>query len=218
MTQRRPAFGSGIPWLVRRAAARLLAYLDPVERRFMSVRGRIDAVEGLLAPGQERWLFRTAHALRDGAVIVEIGAYKGRSTTALAFACEGTRKRIYSVDTFDGNESDFSGPGRRAFFETWQNNLKRNGLDDYATPIVGDSRQVGKGWDRHIDMLFIDASHAYEDVRADFENFFPWVVSGGIFALHDVFSHEGPTRVWTESKHLLRAHGQLGNLAYGRKV
>lgn len=36
--------------------------------------------------------------------MVELACNKGKSTVAMAFACVGTRKHIYSIDTYEGNE------------------------------------------------------------------------------------------------------------------
>lgn len=41
-----------------------------------------------------------------------------------------------------------------------------------------------------IDLLFIDADHTYEGVRADYEMYAPLVGSGGLIAFHDIV--EGP--------------------------
>lgn len=45
--------------------------------------------------------------------------------------------------------------------------------------------------DNTIDLLHIDGSHLYEDVKIDFELFYPKVKKGGIILMHDVISHEG---------------------------
>lgn len=50
-------------------------------------------------------------------------------------------------------------------------------------------RVLGK---RKIDFLFIDGDHTYESVKADFENFGPFVKPNGIVAFHDIVP--GPPR------------------------
>lgn len=187
--------------------------------RFEKVKERIDAVEGLLVPGQERWLFEAARALPDGATILEIGGYKGRSTCSLAFGCVGTGKHVFTIDTFRGNETDFTGEGRTDFFNEWRNNIKRNGLVGYVTPLIGFSSEVAKTWSRSIHLLFIDGSHQYADVLIDFNNFYPYVVPDGIIALHDVEAgRPGPLKVWNEqAKRRLVDIGACSTLAFGRK-
>lgn len=167
---------------------------------FEKVQGRIYEVDGLLVPGQERWLFEATKSLPDDATIVEIGGYKGRSTCCFAFACVGTRKHVFTIDTFDGNTTDFSGDDLRHFFNVWHTNLKRNKLLEHVTPLIGLSQEVAKAWSGPIHLLFIDGSHQYEDVLVDFNAFYPHVVPGGIVALHDVEpKHADCLRVWHES-------------------
>ena len=68
-------------------------------------------------------------------------------------------------------------------------------------------------------MLFIDGSHQYEDVIADFNNFYPFVVPNGIIGIHDVIPNwVGVTKAWNEYiKDRLLDTGAISSLAYGRK-
>lgn len=192
---------------------------SPRGTRFKDVESKIALIEGLLVPGQEKWLFDSARGLKDRATIVEIGGYKGKSTTCFAFGCLGTNKHIYTIDTFNGNEVDFDVVNRVSFLNDWQENLKKNALLDYVTPLVGFSCEVAGTWSLPIDLLFIDGSHVYEDAFADFDNFYPHVVPGGIIAMHDVEpNHPDCQRVWDErAVHNLVEIGHLSTLAFGRK-
>lgn len=67
----------------------------------------VDEIEGLLVIGQERFLFDMVRGLPEDAVIVEIGSYLGKSTVCMGLACKGTGRRIYAIDTWDGNDKDF---------------------------------------------------------------------------------------------------------------
>lgn len=178
---------------------------------------QIETIEGLLdSPAQERWLFRAARGLPEDSVIVEIGSFKGRSTSCLAFACAETGKRVFAIDTFDGNDVDFP---QRAFLGDFLRTLEERGLCQYVTPVLGRSAEVASHWERPIHLLFIDGSHLFEDVVADFEGFFPHVVPGGIVGLHDVIpTWPGPLRAWEEVvRPLLVATGACSSLAFGRK-
>jgi predicted O-methyltransferase YrrM len=194
-----------------------LKLVSPAERAFQRSWPLIDSVEGfLVSPAQERWLFKTAWSLPDGATIVEIGSYKGRSTCCMALACRGTAKRIFAIDTFEGNDSDFQYSG---FFPEFQANLERCGVSRYVKPVRGWSSEVAREWRPNINMLFIDGSHQYEDVLADFENFLPFVVPGGVIALHDIANAwPGPTRAWKAvvKRRLVRT-GECKTLGYGQK-
>ena len=60
---------------------------------------------------------------------------------------------------------------------------------------------MANDWNQSIDVLFIDGSHEYNDVKADFEAFYPKVKKGGIIAFHDIKGMwQGVTRFWNEIK------------------
>ena len=204
--------------LYRSCGRWLYEHISPTGRAFANVWPQIDSIKGLLVPGQENWLFGAARRLPDRAVIVEIGSYVGRSTCCLAYGCVGTRKHVYAIDTFNGNDADFF---ERDFFGEFTNNIERCSLAEYVTPLIGTSGEVAGNWDRPVSLLFIDGSHVYEDVLADFRSFFPWVVPDGIVALHDVGDgrgHPGPFRAWHQHiKSQLRDLGTCGTLAFGTK-
>jgi methyltransferase family protein len=209
------------PPLPRRMRLKLKRiYLDltgpRLEREWRRAWSLCDRVDGWLMEGQERWLFEAAYYLPSAANIVEIGSFKGRSTCFLASGCRGTKKRVFAIDTFDGNDCDF---GYRNFFGEFSKNLQSCGLSDYVEPLVGISAEVAKTWNKPIHLLFIDGSHRYEDISSDFEGFFPHVVPGGVIALHDVIEGwPGPLRAWHEiAKHRLVDVGYCQSLAYGRK-
>ncbi|MEQ8361377.1 MAG: class I SAM-dependent methyltransferase [Cyclobacteriaceae bacterium] len=192
---------------------------DPLEKEFNQVFPLINTVEGFLkSPQQERWFFRTAKKAPEKAVIVEIGSFKGRSTVSFGFGVAGSQKHIYAIDLFEGDGADY---GDGDFQNIFQNNIDRCGLGDYVTPIREFSTKVAQTWDRPIDILFIDGSHEYEDVKADFLAFHPFVKKNGIIAFHDIKGKwDGVIRFWTEVQQdgYLTDIGQVSSLGYGRKV
>jgi len=208
---------------VKRSCAALLGRLPGL--RWEKIKSRIDPIEGFLVPGQDRWLFEAARSLADGTVMLEIGAFKGRSTCCLAYGCLGTRKHVWSIDTFCGNDTDFVKRGSTGqvmatgFFHEWFAHVRSCGLQQYVTALKGLSRDFYATWSRPIGFLFIDGSHEYQDVLADFESFYPHVAQGGIVALHDVTRDTpGPYRVWHEhARHKLRDTGVCSTIAYGCK-
>jgi predicted O-methyltransferase YrrM len=165
--------------------------------------------------GEGKWLFESARRLPPNANIVEIGSFEGRSTCCLAAACRGTEKRVFAIDTFDGG-SDLP---RCNSFPAFSKNLKRCGLESYVEPIKCLSTQVAKTWNKPIHLLFVDGSHYYEEVLADFSGFFPRVVGGGIVAFHDVDETKpGVLRAWNEFfKNQLTEVGHCERVGYGRK-
>ena len=175
----------------------IISRFDPLERDFEKIYPQISTVPGFLkSPHQERWFFTTAKRAPQDAVIVEIGSFKGRSTVSFGYGCIGTEKHVYAIDLFEG-DSQFYGSGD--FQEMFSENIKKCQLEKYVTAVKGDSRLISKKWNMPIDILFIDGSHEYEDVKADFYSFYPFVKKGGWIALHDIKGMwPGVTRFWKE--------------------
>jgi predicted O-methyltransferase YrrM len=193
--------------------------LDQDEKDFSAVYPSIDKVEGFLkSPHQEKWFYKSARQAPDRAVIVEIGSFKGRSTVSFGYGCEGTEKHIYAIDLFEGDGKDY---GQGEFQKIFQSNVDRCGLTQYVTAIKKHSLEVAKAWDKPIDILFIDGSHEYEDVKADFDAFYPFVKKNGIIAFHDIKGKwDGVIRFWAEVQkaNYLTEVGQVSSLGFGRKL
>jgi predicted O-methyltransferase YrrM len=96
--------------------------------------------------------------------------------------------------------------------------LQRCGLSKYVTSVDGRSSEIAKTWRKPIDRLFIDGSHDYEDVLADFQSFSPCVKPGGVVAFHDVIdTWPGVLKVWTDvASVVLRETSFCATLAFGR--
>lgn len=58
------------------------------------------------------------------------------------------------------------------------------------------SFNIAEGWIRPFDYLFIDASHIYQDVKMDFEDWFKLLLPGGLVSLHDSAAHRGGPYHW----------------------
>ncbi|MFZ4855144.1 MAG: class I SAM-dependent methyltransferase [Desulfuromonadaceae bacterium] len=194
----------------------------PQYEHFEEIEVQVASVDGLLRDGQERFLFETVKRLPQDATIVEIGAFMGKSTLCMGFACLGTRRKIYSVDTWNGNNADFF---INDFYINWATNVINAGLEGHAFPLVGNSRVIMPLWEtiskgKKIDMLLIDGSHVYNDVLADFYNSFNHVKDNGLVFLHDITDDgwQGPDRVWKElASNLLVDQVFLSTLGGGRK-
>jgi hypothetical protein len=194
-----------------------LAEKGPISR-FNDIREKVEAIKGYMMEGQEEALFLLAKSLPDHAVIVEIGSFQGRSAVSMGYAIRGTKKRIYAIDTFQGNVGDFQVSKKGQYVEGFLGNVSRNDLWPWIFPLRGLSHEVGRRWGTPIDFIFIDGSHAYEDVKLDYELFAPFVKTGGLIAFHDVVeSWPGPLRLWNEIKGDLSHTGNVHSLYWGRK-
>lgn len=193
---------------------------EKVYATYAEAKPLVETVSGWLLEGQEEFLFNMAKAVPEGGHILEMGADRGRSTAAIALACSGSDKRIFSIDTFCGNDGIMG--KTHDFQHEWHANLARLGVDKHCEPLKGFTFEVIPTWSGRpmLDFVFIDASHEYIDVLKDFKLIYPYVKPGGRIAFHDVEPNwPGPWRVWLErAVPLLAEHKQVATLACGRKV
>ncbi len=71
-----------------------------------------------------------------------------------------------------------------ARFATGKQEIVSVSGDSRATGTMGRVRAALRG--KHLDLLFIDGDHAYDGVKADFQNYSPLVRAGGLAAFHDI--------------------------------
>jgi hypothetical protein len=111
--------------------------------------------------------------------VVEIGSWKGRSTKELLENCKGT---VYAVDTWEGSKEDISGmiAKEQDIFSEFMKNV-----GDYSNLKIlkGKSVDIAEKFEGSVDMVFIDADHSYEAVKADIEAWLPKCKK--IFCGHD---------------------------------
>ncbi len=159
---------------------------------------------------------RAKQLARTGGPVLglEVGSWTGGSARVLAPQFD----RLYCVDHFLGNVEDRLGTlalhyGPRRIFEAFCSNMGDN-LFRRVFPCVGQSHTWAKVWPATLplDFVFIDASHGYDDVKADVLGWRPHLREGGLLVLHDAGVFEGVDRVLEE---LLPHHRRAGRtLAY----
>lgn len=127
----------------------------------------------------------------DGDKFLEVGCFMGKSTAYLQQKIKESGKdiRVYVIDIFEAecaHHNDLireNGKGS-SLLDIFIKNMKDLDLDPYT--IRGRSDVMcHKLEDNYFQMIFIDAAHDYESVKADLNNFYPKLKSGGIFAGHD---------------------------------
>ena len=167
-----------------------------LEQEAERARQRAAAVDGWLSDAQGRALFEAAASATGRGAIVEIGSWKGRSTTWLASGARLAGLRVHAVDPHRGSRED---PAADTLTE-FRANLAQSGLSDVVEPLVMTSEEASARVDGPIELLFIDGDHSYEGVRRDAELWLPRVMDGGTVMLHDVATaaYNGPRRVVRE--------------------
>lgn len=154
-------------------------------------------VHGMLTDGEVDFLYRLGQMNHCPGVIVEIGSFKGKSTIALARGAAAAHEaKVYAIDPhriqpeegyLDDTETEFLA------------NIKTAGIENQVVPMIMTSEAAAKGWDKPVRLLWIDGNHRYEPSKLDFTLWEPYVVDGGIIAMHDTIRKKGPKRVLWEN-------------------
>lgn len=136
---------------------------------------------------------RIVKSIPEGGHIVEVGAWKGSSTSYLAVEAQHKKMRIDVVDTWVGSEEhkEMNEITENYLFEIFIDNMRP--LINLINPIRTDSVSASKMYsDESINAVFIDADHGYESVKKDILAWMPKVKTGGILAGHDyIRTHSG---------------------------
>ena len=120
-------------------------------------------------------------------IVADVGSWTGMSTSIMAK--KDVVEKVYAIDWFKGlNEGDMKFSG--SFFDIksiLKENLRVNGFDKKVEIIDNISVEAAKQFeDFSLDMVFIDANHAFEYVTADLHAWYGKVKQGGIICGHDV--------------------------------
>jgi predicted O-methyltransferase YrrM len=164
------------------------------------------SIDGWLSVDEAIALFELARGLpAPDALVVEIGCWQGKSSICLARGlADRPAARLVCIDPFDASGDAESadgyadrarglGPLRQAF----EQNLADAGVRHVVDVRPGLSHRLAAGFERGIDLLFLDGDHSPEAVRRDFLDWAPKVRPGGFLAMHDVVHdvHRGPREV-----------------------
>lgn len=171
----------------------------------------IENTIGLCDPIEGEWLAERASEVPQHEAIVEIGSHTGQSTLWMASGSRhGNRARIWAVDPWpDPGYADGDDPFEMktgdAVYERFLLNIRGEtqevpnvSYEDLVLPMRMTSKQAETRWrygPTPIGLLFIDAIHTYEGVKADVELWAPYVAVGGWMALNDYYQDSERTRM-----------------------
>lgn len=131
---------------------------------------------------------------KDGDIFVEVGSWKGRSTSCLAVEIANSKKDIafYAIDTWEGSIEHKENSEKESLptlYETFLRNMKP--VENYYFPLKLTSTDASKKFkDSSLAFVFLDASHEYEDVKRDIMDWLPKIKPGGILAGHDYYPED----------------------------
>ncbi|MGH9083257.1 MAG: class I SAM-dependent methyltransferase, partial [Acidimicrobiales bacterium] len=115
-----------------------------------------------------------------GGVLIEIGAWCGKSTLYLGAAAEATGGVLFSVDHHHGSEENQAGwayhepdlvdrvDGRLDTLPHWRRAVAVAGLEAVVVGVVGDSPTVAHHWATPLALCFIDGGHGEAPAWADY--------------------------------------------------
>jgi predicted O-methyltransferase YrrM len=171
------------------------------------------AAKGFMPEDEGAFLHSTALAhLGDGPAL-EIGTYCGKSAIWLGAAARATGSTVFTLDHHRGSEENQAGweyhdaslvdeeSGLMDTLPVFRRTVARAGLEDDVVAVIGRSTTVARHWRTPVALLFIDGGHAEEHAQNDYAGFAPWVQTGGVLVIHDVFERpedggQAPYHVW----------------------
>ena len=124
----------------------------------------------------------------DKPIIVEVGAWKGFTTIYLAQAVRPLGGKVFVVDHWRGNEDTWSQQtaSEGEIYAEFKANISHFGVSDLVHALVMDSQTACSIFaDGMANLVFIDADHRYEYIKADILGWLPKVKVGGILCGHD---------------------------------
>ena len=139
------------------------------------------ATQGWLTEIEATYL---ADAASCSHLIAEVGSWMGRSTCALA---SNTPGMVVAVDTWQGSEEHvpmLAGKPEGWLFSQFRANTNGLPVMPIALPSLDAAFLIAKTAMR-FDLIFIDACHSYESVKADLEAWLPLLAPGATICGHD---------------------------------
>ncbi len=125
---------------------------------------------------------------KDKMTIVEIGSWKGYSTSILAKRAVGYSGKVFAVDHWRGGEGtwQYNSAKTQDVYARFRHNMIALGFWDTVHPLVMDSETASQIFaDGILDMVFIDGDHRYKAVKKDILSWLPKLKDGGILCGHD---------------------------------
>lgn len=126
--------------------------------------------------------------LRENIMIVEVGSWKGYSTSVLAKSVADYHGSVFAIDHWLGGEETTKHDYAKKVdvYSIFKHNMIVLGVWDIVHPLVMDSLTASQIFaDGILDLIFIDADHRYEPFKKDVSAWLPKLRDGGILCGHD---------------------------------
>lgn len=148
-----------------------------------STLARIMSIEGMISADEAALLYERAQAARVG--ILEIGAFRGRSTVALALGSQaGERVPVWSVDPHASEGTD-AYPYSAADGASWLRTVVAASVEDVVRPVFLSARGSISASAIRVDQVFIDGDHEAPAPCDDMIDAMKVLTRGGSILMHD---------------------------------
>lgn len=158
------------------------------------------AAKGFMPEDEGMLLYRHAVDRAAHGPLLEVGTYCGKSAIYLGAATLDTPDAVvFTVDHHRGSEENQAGwehhdpdlvdadSGLMDTLPVFRRTLAGAGLEDRVLAVIGASTTVSRWWRSPLSLLFIDGGHAEIHAQNDYSGWAPWIMSGGLLVIHDVF-------------------------------
>jgi predicted O-methyltransferase YrrM len=115
-------------------------------------------IPGWMSMEDLSWLYEQAQGMQS---VVEVGSWQGHSTHALLSGCQGP---VVAVDKWDAELMAPYGDAEAARKAFWTN---VKGFSNLTVMEMDSVKAADAFLGKSVDMVFIDADHRYEAVKAD---------------------------------------------------
>lgn len=134
--------------------------------------------------GDSGWLlYGLARSIKPK-VCVETGSARGKSACAVGLALRRNGGgKLYAIDPH--SPTNWNDTASVDSFGIMTDHLRRAGVEQYVEILRKTSGEAAKGWDKKIDLIFIDGDHSYAGVKMDWELFLPHLSEFGVVVFHD---------------------------------
>jgi predicted O-methyltransferase YrrM len=160
-------------------------------------------LDGAMSETDLGFLYETARSMPAGAVVVEIGSFKGRSSVA---TCEGltavSGPRFVAVDPWrrssmlDLGSYEDDDPAVDTIYQRF---LRNTSPYPFVEAMRMTSLEAAPTFDDgSVDWVFIDGDHSLPAVRADIRAWWPKLRVGGLLSGHD---HSWRSVRWAVASH-----------------
>jgi len=145
-------------------------------------------IDGWFSEDEGRWYARFARGLQGG-VLVEVGSWKGRSTSFIGPICNANKTRLVCVDHWSGSHDMLADRYQAALTvedveQTFRRNMKELAIE--VEVLAETSVAAAARFEPHsVDRVFVDAAHDKASVAEDLQVWSERLKPGGILAGHD---------------------------------